>query len=412
MGEAMKTLVADAQAAVKRSDHRVVLIPGFLGFNKLGDHAYFAQTVGKALANALAKADAGRAIEVDAVETVPAGSLEARQQKLIEQLRDIRAAHPGALLHLVGHSTGGLDAELLARTARPGEQRAADVDEIRRAIRSVVAIAAPLAGTSLALSPLARLFAIKSAHDLVQAPLSALLLRWPSALIGAISGVIPLLLQDGAAEDLVSNALHSRGVGSSYFLSLLLTRALIDDLMPANVAKIMDQTMEDPALPDIHRARFVTIARAEPRPTPAGYLFAFLYDSTKRAARSDRGVTAVKQAFEARKPSIPVIGAHPLPPLEIGASDAVVDTLRQVAQGSDAIVALEVNRVVAFVVADHIDVVGYYPGKDGRPNGFLGSGSDFRDPEFALLYAAVAGEIATSIHRVDSNVAGNSATPR
>jgi hypothetical protein len=67
---------------------------------------------------------------------------------------------------------------------------------------------------------------------------------------------------------------------------------------------------------------------------------------------------------------------------------------------SPANAALEVSRVAALVIADHIDVVGYFPGKDGRANGFLGSGSEFREPEFAQLYAAVAREIASSIARV------------
>jgi hypothetical protein len=53
--------------------------------------------------------------------------------------------------------------------------------------------------------------------------------------------------------------------------------------------------------------------------------------------------------------------------------------------------------VRALVVADHIDVVGYYPCKDERDNGFLSSGAKFRDPEFNQLNAAIAQAIDFSI---------------
>jgi hypothetical protein len=53
----------------------------------------------------------------------------------------------------------------------------------------------------------------------------------------------------------------------------------------------------------------------------------------------------------------------------------------------------ELSRVVALVIADHLDVVGYFEGKSGAANGFLSSGSSFCDEDLAALYRAVAGEI-------------------
>jgi hypothetical protein len=60
-------------------------------------------------------------------------------------------------------------------------------------------------------------------------------------------------------------------------------------------------------------------------------------------------------------------------------------------------VADEIERVAALVIADHIDVIGYYRGAADSDNGFLTSGSSFGDAEFESLYAAIAEELEVSI---------------
>jgi hypothetical protein len=64
---------------------------------------------------------------------------------------------------------------------------------------------------------------------------------------------------------------------------------------------------------------------------------------------------------------------------------------------TEASVAAELERVVALVIADHIDVIGYYRGASDRDAGFLTSGSAFGDAEFKALYAAIAQELAAAI---------------
>jgi len=394
----MQTLRPATQETGRRSDHRVILIPGFLGFNALGDHGYFAQTVGQTLANRLEKADLAGPIEVDAFETIPAGSLDERADKLREQLREVLWRHPNAKFHLVGHSTGGLDAELLLRTPRPKQRRTAEDEQVRDAVRSIVTIAAPLAGTSLASSPLARFFAIDSPGDLLEAPLALLLLRGPRAAIAGLRAIAGLLLCDSAVASLVRGVLQSRGIGSSYALSLILTRALIDDLRPEIVERVLDEeTREDPKLARVPRFRFVTIARRALKPTAASALFQLLYSATADATPKDARVDELGRQLAARADKLRVIGAHPLPRLDAAASDGVVNTFRQLLVASDVSLASELDRVVALVVADHIDVVGYFEGKDGQANGFLSSGSDFRDGQFNELHQAIAQTIETTI---------------
>jgi hypothetical protein len=202
---------------------------------------------------------------------------------------------------------------------------------------------------------------------------------------------------DEALARALHGALHSGGVGASYALSLLLTRALIDDLAPSNIANIMAQTHEDLALAEIHRARFLTIARRERSATSAGRLFTLLYDLTSNQPSRVPAEELVRQRIETDRARIPVIGKLPTPDLKLGANDGIVNTFLQVLPCTPTTVAQEMKRVAALVIADHLDVVGYYLGKDGRANGFLTSGSEFRDPDFDALYAAVAREIARSI---------------
>lgn len=393
-----KTFRAAKAAPRPLSVHRVVLIPGFLGFNELGDFSYFARKVGQALADALAEADHGRKIEVDAVETVPAGSLDERQEVLLKQLNEIVREHPGARLHLVGHSTGGLDAELLTRTLPKGVKSQRRDGDARSAIGSLITLAAPLAGTSLASSPLARFTAIDSLGDALRAPLSLLLLRGPRALLGAAGAVLRLFGRDQSVGNAISGFLHSGNVGMTYVLSLLLSRDLIDDLAPPAVTKRMQQTQEDPALTAIHRRRFVTIARRSPDTSASGLLFGLLYDTTARESKTDDASEQLARAqLIARRPQLQVLGSGELPELTREASDGIVDTFRQVLPVTEASVAAELERVVALVIADHIDVIGYYRGASDRDAGFLTSGSAFGDAEFKALYAAIAQELAEAI---------------
>src|SRR5947207_10751132 len=83
----------------------VGLVPGFLGFRS----GYWAPHFTKGLKRELASRGHG-GVRVHALATSPIGSLATRQQKLRSRL----AEHGnGVRWHLVGHSTGGLDAALL-----------------------------------------------------------------------------------------------------------------------------------------------------------------------------------------------------------------------------------------------------------------------------------------------------------
>src|SRR5207237_4498425 len=91
----------------------VALVPGFLGFEHDGEVTYFADRFVAGLRAAL-EVRWGKRVRVIAMPTLPIGSLAKRQQGLLECLGKLTKGD--VAWHLVGHSTGGLDAAMLLRT--------------------------------------------------------------------------------------------------------------------------------------------------------------------------------------------------------------------------------------------------------------------------------------------------------
>src|SRR5256886_1702684 len=125
----------------------VLFVPGFFGFGSFGHPdrpliEYFAR-----VEDAMLRAHM-RPLRFAVHEPPPAGSLAERVRSLYSRASELMQAG-AARLHLVGHSTGGLDARLLAHpryTALP--ERA----ELIGRIASVITVSAPIHGTPLARS--------------------------------------------------------------------------------------------------------------------------------------------------------------------------------------------------------------------------------------------------------------------
>jgi hypothetical protein len=321
---------------------------------------------------------------------------------LVTELHGFIERRPGVKLHLVGHSTGGLDAELLLRTplVGSGPRFGERADAVRAAVRSVITLAAPLAGTSVSDSPIARLFALQTPAEFLEALKSKLLYQAPGLLASVAASILALLHEDAEVAPLIYGVLRRPDALGSFVLELILQRSLAIDLAPSAITKLLAERPEDPTFSGVHRARFITIARPEPDPTPAGKLFAMFYDATKKAAEPDAAVAAVGGALEdrARSGKLRVIGEPPLPgPIDVGASDGIVNSARQLFASPPEASTRELDRAVALVIADHIDVVGYFEGKNGSPSGFLSSGSNFGEAAFRELYLSVATELSKAM---------------
>jgi hypothetical protein len=229
---------------------------------------------------------------------------------------------------------------------------------------------------------------------------SALPELWPD-LLDMLEG-IPPLLKDDAAKLLAGSSFYDPHAVIEFVNSLRTNRKLLTDLRPAHLQAIADIGF-DARLDRIQRSRYLTVARNVPDSSDAGKLFEFFYNLTARYA-DPPPLAAVAKGLNQRLTagSIPIIGAsRQLPEIDALASDGIVNTLRQLPATGAAGVATELDRVAAIVIADHLDVLGYFPTAtpfaEASPNGFLSSGSDFRDREFCALYRSVAGQIAKSI---------------
>ncbi|MCH2109743.1 MAG: hypothetical protein MK135_10460 [Polyangiaceae bacterium] len=124
--------------------HKIFLIPGLFGFGKLAGYDYFGH-VKKALAQNYERAD--ERVEFHEILPAPTSSLKNRARTLARTVA--RCTSPQDQIHLLGHSTGGLDARLaLAPSIRLG---LAPEDRVwQRQTQSLLTLNTPHFGTPLA----------------------------------------------------------------------------------------------------------------------------------------------------------------------------------------------------------------------------------------------------------------------
>jgi triacylglycerol lipase len=120
------------------------LSPGFFGFTRLAHYDYFAH-VQRALTERFQRA--GQEAEIHISDVGPTASVRRRATKLAELIH--RTAGDKGSIHLLGHSTGGLDARLVAS---PCTQLGAalDLQRWQPRLRSVTMMNTPHFGTPLA----------------------------------------------------------------------------------------------------------------------------------------------------------------------------------------------------------------------------------------------------------------------
>ncbi|MEL6341069.1 MAG: triacylglycerol lipase [Myxococcota bacterium] len=122
--------------------HHIILVPGFFGFANLGDLVYFSH-VSEFLGQVFA--DAGIDARITHASTSPTASIRERVRRIAEVIDNEAGRGP---LHLIGHSSGGLDIRLL--TAHGFSLEGRDIEAIAGRVRTVVMLATPHHGTPLA----------------------------------------------------------------------------------------------------------------------------------------------------------------------------------------------------------------------------------------------------------------------
>ena len=372
----------------------IVLVPGFFGFGRLGDIDYFAG-VRELLEAALL--ERGFAARVTEVVTPPTASIRRRAAHVLEQL--VAVAKNAGDIHVIGHSTGGLDARLaIAQTASlPTDAR---LDDYAR-LRSVVSVSCPHYGTNVSTyftRPVGRaLFRIGARY------LAFMLERgkFPLA-IGLRLGYFVLRLSDpkrrrrGTFDQLYERLLNDltdqrRTEVVQFLRQIAAEQALLFQLTPAGCDLLNACTLDPP----LAYGSVVTCA-APPRFAVllrfvvnlyAQFMYP-LYWLLHRLSREKDD--ALRQQLMA--PQLAALDAGLGRPAAAGDSDGVVPVLSQVW-----------GRVLHVARGDHLDVVGQYGargeeteqgGNSGWGGDWIPSASGFDSAAFTALWGDVAAFIA------------------
>lgn len=364
--------------------HRVILVPGFLGFQRLWVMPYFA-AVEALLAEAFERE--GLDVHVEAIRTLPTASLGQRAARLAEVVAS--SVEAGDAVHIVGHSTGGLDARLFAA---PGANLPTDVDvdQVASGVRSIVSVATPHRGT-----PLANYMTGVQGHRILRAlsMVATTLLRGSKSsarrvglskailLLDALSGLDDELWRAG---DPKLRALEPVDANSIAELLGEMGRdtTLLEQLTPASLELFNNATRDRPGV------RYGCVVARAPRPDlrrrwsvgidPVGQVSFALYGvlhkltaqfSHRRVADIDsRLLTEIRSRLGKR--------------LDASDSDGFVPTLSQVW-----------GNVVHTCDCDHLDLMGYY-GDDTVD--LLQCGAPFEREDFRRAWLEVGRFCATA----------------
>jgi len=365
--------------------HYILLVPGFFGFANLGELMYFGHVRDYFVAE---MARRGVDVEVVQVLTHPTGSIRTRAGDLLRSIQAHVKDDDGPI-HLVGHSTGGLDARLFVS---PGVLLAEDMDVERyaRRVRTVVTVSTPHTGTPLASfflglfgQKLLQLLSLFTVYVLRfgRLPLSvafrfgSLLTRWDEQL-----GFRPTIL-DQLFEQLLGDFSAERREELVRFLGDVGNDAsLVPQLTPEGI-DLFNASCQD--RPGVRYGSVITQARPpsfrtrlsaglDPYAQITHTVYSFLYGRTQRMP-----LTAIAPHTPAQAEAlVEAYGALPGPQ----ACDGIVPTRSQV-----------YGRVLAAVRADHLDAIGHFDQPAHRPPhvDWLISGSGFRRIQFERLWNTV-----------------------
>jgi pimeloyl-ACP methyl ester carboxylesterase len=357
--------------------HSVYLIPGMFGFAQLAGYDYFGH-VRSAIERRYA--DAGLQVSIEVVAPPPTASLRYRARLLARAVH--RTAGPGPI-HLVGHSTGGIDVRLVLSSTR---NLRVDPSELRwtERVRSAVSINAPHYGTPLATYFTsvagARVLYALSLLTVVSLSLGEPSLAIFSRLLAGLGSIDQVFGGDlrliSRATDVLLRFVDSDGRSAihSYLNKIRLDQGALIQTTP----EAMD--LFNAATEDRGAVRYGSIATGAP---PPGAL-----DITKRV-RSPYGAFSAAlfstiHRFTAQQHQR--YGYAPLPPVtrerlsrSLGwsvnerTSDGVVPTLSMVW-----------DQLLWCGAADHLDVLGHFHDefRPSRHVDWLTSGADFGRPQF------------------------------
>jgi triacylglycerol lipase len=372
--------------------HHVVLVPGFMGFLNLGELSYFSR-VSELLQ--LRCEQIGIRAEVRAVGTLPTASLRSRAAKLAQAVSRMTEGDDGPI-HLVGHSSGGLDVRLLV-TPQVKLPTSVDVEALGRRVRSVVTVASPHYGAPLASvatgvlgQRILRLLSVLTLYGLRlgRRPLRGAL-RTAQMLIRLddMVGLGGALLDQLYAQVLADFSEEKSASLEQYLGHVRGDQALLPQVTPDAMdvfntsAKDRDGVAYASVITRARPPRLSTVLSVGLDPTAqlTHALYHLIYRMTAQMPANrlgdleDRQVEALVSGY----------GKIPAPT----ANDGIVPTRSQIW-----------GELIHIARADHLDVMGYYGDPEGGPShvDWLVTHSGFDRTRFRALWGAVARWIASA----------------
>lgn len=366
--------------------HHVYLIPGFFGFSSLGEVTYF-RAVREMLERSFEAR--GEQVEIHGVKTFPTGSLRKRGQRLLETIVENGSIDRAEHIHLVGHSTGGIDARLVASLTRDlgyDEQRQRLADKLR----TVITVGSPHYGTPLA-NFFTTLYGKKLLYFITLLVFVGLWRRPISAAAGLLAvgfRVYDLLgLNEGMLRQITNQLLKDFSPEREKEVRAFLNSILEDaSLMVQLTPESMD--ILNPAIEPLPGIRYASYATVSPPPllaikrsrwkellTPLeALLYSTLYVIT---ARPEAGFP-----YHAPVAPIDALTKKPLPfTIDVASNDGVVPSLSMI-----------YGEFRGFILADHLDVVGHYlrgPAEKRDGADWFVSGAKFDVGQFEALWSDV-----------------------
>lgn len=368
--------------------HYIYLIPGFFGFADLGGITYF-HHVREILTSLLRPM--GIEPQIFYVDTHPTASIRKRAYRLYEQIVDT-AVEEDAPIHLIGHSTGGLDARLLV-TPSASLLNEVDTEPYASRVKSVVTIATPHYGTPMA-SFFDGLLGQKLLYLLSMGTVYALRFgKFPLATMFQIIGVLSKLddrlglentILDQFYENLFADFEHGHMDEITAFLESVRTeQALLGQLTPGGIdllnaaAEDREGTRYGCVITQAREPKLEVIREIGLDPYRQGshLIYHFLWWIVSKVYPYPQGTDAQKQAMTRAFGQLP----------DVRANDGVVPTWSQIH-----------GEVIHACWADHLDVCGHFtdPAHDPPHVDWLSSGTGYSRLKFTHLWEDIVDYIA------------------
>jgi hypothetical protein len=369
--------------------HHIFLIPGFFGFADLGRITYF-HHVREYLGEVFD--ELGFDADITAVSTLPTASIRRRTVRLLEAIEraDIE---PDTPIHLIGHSTGGLDARLFT-TPNVSLGADAQAEPFAQHVESVTTVATPHFGTPSAAffddmlgEKLLYIWSLGTIYTLQFG-------RLPVRMLMALAGVLTKLddhlglkntVLDQFYDQLLSDFDKEHQSVIRDFLGHIVTdQSALGQITPGGI-DLFNATASD--RPGVRYGSVITRATRpglrttlnvgiDPYRQASNAIYQIVYRITGRVKGDFSPLTPAQ-----RDALVNAYGDVP----SNSDNDAICPTLSQV-----------YGEIIHAATADHLDVCGHFTGPDHSPKhiDWLCSGSNFDRAGFEAMWRKIGHFVA------------------